>query len=165
MKKKFPFLDHFFKKASFLRFMMNLWPVLRGAGIWIDYIKDDYTEMQVSLKLTFFNSNMFGVHFGGSLYAMVDPFVALLASPRLGSKYYCWDYSGKIRYVKPGLGKVSAHVVVSNEALDEIRKEAENGDKVLKKFSIAIKDEKDEIVALVDKVIYVRLKERFREEN
>ena len=73
---------------------------------------------------------------------------------------------GKIHTVaKPGLGKVSAHVVVSNEALDEIRKEAENGDKVLKKFSIAIKDEKDEIVALVDKVIYVRLKERFREEK
>ena len=56
MKKKFPFIDQFLKKASFLRFMMNLWPVFRGAGIWIDEIKDDYSEIKVALKLSFFNS-------------------------------------------------------------------------------------------------------------
>ena len=65
MKKKFPFLDQFFKKASFLRFMMNLWPVFRGSGIWIDYIKADYSEMQVSMKLNFFN-NFFKISFDKS---------------------------------------------------------------------------------------------------
>ena len=100
------------KKVSLHRsvFKESLFPAIHdesmasisGAGIWIDEIKDDYSEIKVALKLSFFNSNIFGVHFGGSLYAMVDPFVVTLMAPRLGNKYYCWDYSGKIRYVKPG---------------------------------------------------------------
>lgn len=162
MKKKFPFIDQFLKKASFLRFMMNLWPVFRGAGIWIDEIKDDYSEIKVALKLSFFNSNIFGVHFGGSLYAMVDPFVVTLMAPRLGNKYYCWDYSGKIRYVKPGTGRVSAHIKVSDQLVKDIKAKATNGEKVLENFEIFIKDEQDQIVAIVTKTIYVRLKERFR---
>ncbi len=162
MKKKFPLIDQFVKKASVLRFMMNLWPVFRGSGIWIDYIKDDYSEMQVSLGLSFFNSNIFGVHFGGSLYSMVDPFIVTLLTPRLGNKYYCWDYSGKIRYVKPGTGKVSAHIKIPEATVQTIIEKANTGEKVLHKCEILIKDQNNHIVAIVTKTVYVRLKERFR---
>ena len=62
--------------------------------------------------------------FGGSLYAMVDPFVVTLMAPRLGNKYYCWDYSGKIRYVKPGTGRVSAHIKVSDQLVQDIKAKA-----------------------------------------
>ena len=162
MKKKFPLKDTFLKKPSVIRFMMNLWPVFRGAGIRIDYIKDDYREMQVSLKLSFFNSNIYGVHFGGSLYAMVDPFVVLLMAPRLGSKYYCWDYTGNIRYVRPGLGKVQARVEVSDEIIEKVIAEAASGDKVLHTQEIKLFDEHKNLVAIVSKTVYVRLKERYR---
>ena len=162
MKKKFPFLDKAFKRAGFIKFMMNLWPVFRGAGIWINYIKPDFSEMKVSIKLGFLNSNMFGVHFGGSLYAMVDPFVVILVSSRIGSDYYCWDYSGRIRYLKPGVGKISSLLAIDDKVIKRIKEEAKSGDKVLKEFTLEIKNEKDEIVALVDKTIYIRLKERFR---
>ena len=93
------------------------------------------------------------------------PWSILLLLPlwlRASNKYYCWDYSGKIRYVKPGTGRVSAHIKVSDQLVQDIKAKATNGEKVLENFEIFIKDEQDQIVAIVTKTIYVRLKERFR---
>ena len=37
----------------------------------------DFRTARVRLKLRWYNRNFFGVHFGGSLFAMTDPFFAL----------------------------------------------------------------------------------------
>ncbi len=42
-----------------------------------------------------------GTHFGGSLYAMTDPFFALMLQANLGGEYLVWDKAGSIDYIAP----------------------------------------------------------------
>ena len=61
-----------------LRLAMNLWPPYLGAGIRVRRIAEDFREIVVEMPLRLRNRNYFGSHFGGSLYAMTDPFFALM---------------------------------------------------------------------------------------
>jgi len=61
-------------KASTLRRIMNIWPPYLGAGIRVKEISPDFRKVVVELRQKWFNKNYVGTHFGGSLYAMIDPF-------------------------------------------------------------------------------------------
>ena len=87
--------------ANNLRRGMNLWPPLLFAGVRILHIAPDFKRVTVQMKLRWFNRNYVGTHFGGSLYAMTDPFYMLMLMKNLGRRYYVWDYSADIRFLKP----------------------------------------------------------------
>jgi hypothetical protein len=123
---------------------------------------DDFREAVVELKLGRLNRNAVGTHFGGSLYAMTDPFFAIMLMHNLGSDYLVWDKSASIEYVAPGRGTVSAHFRLSGERIDEIKAQAAGGEKVLPQFAVDVKDEAGGMVARVYKTLYVRLKPRHR---
>ena len=141
---------------------MNWWPPFLGAGIRVRHIADDWREVIVELKLGRLNRNYVGTHFGGSLYAMADPFFMLMLFHNLSREYLLWDKAGSIEYVAPGRGTVSAHFKLSQERIDEIKAQAAAGEKVLPEFKVEIRDADGEIVALVHKTLYVRLKARHR---
>ena len=61
-------------KASKLRRLMNWWPPFVGAGIKVETVSEDFRHIQVRLKASWFNRNYVGTHFGGSLFAMTDPY-------------------------------------------------------------------------------------------
>jgi hypothetical protein len=52
---------------------LNFYPPFLGAGIRVRRGADGRT-FDVRMKLSAFNRNFVGTHFGGSLYAMCDPF-------------------------------------------------------------------------------------------
>ena len=81
------------------------------------------TRMEVELRYTWFNKNLFGTHFGGSLYAMCDPFFVFILLFNLGKEYIVWDKSASIDFVKPGKGTMRAVFEISPERIDEIREE------------------------------------------
>jgi acyl-coenzyme A thioesterase PaaI-like protein len=141
---------------------MKWWPPFLGAGIRVKSFSEDFRDAVVEMKLGRLNRNYFGTHFGGSLYAMTDPFFAIMLYRNLGNDYLIWDKSGSIEYVAPGRGTVTAHFHLSEKRIEEIRAEAAAGEKVLPAFHVYIKDESDKIVARVDKILYVRLKPRKR---
>ena len=60
--------------AWLMRIIGNLYFPYLGAGIRCTRVMDDYTELDVRMKLTWYNRNYVGTQFGGSLYAMTDPF-------------------------------------------------------------------------------------------
>ena len=60
--------------------VFNLWPPFWGAGIRVSRIAPDWKQVEVRLRLGLANRNYVGVHFGGSLYAMTDPFYMLMTS-------------------------------------------------------------------------------------
>src|SRR6218665_3322789 len=64
--------------ASALRWRLNLYPPFLGAGVRVQRISEDFLEVDVAMRLRWFNRNYVGVHFGGSLYAMTDPFFMLM---------------------------------------------------------------------------------------
>lgn len=145
-----------------LRWGMNLWPPYLGAGIRVRSIAADWSEASVELRLGWLNRNYVGTHFGGSLFAMTDPFFALLLMHRLGGRYLVWDQAGRIEFVAPGRGTVSALFELPEERVAQIRAQAEGGDKVLPQFGVEIRDRAGALVASVHKTLYVRLKPRHR---
>ena len=110
------------------------------------------------MKLRWYNRNYVGVHFGGSLFAMTDPWFMLMLMHNLGREYYVWDKRGAIDYIAPGRGTVTAHFQIDDDVLDEIREKTASGEKYLPEFHIEIRDEQQQVVARVHRVLYVRKK-------
>jgi acyl-coenzyme A thioesterase PaaI-like protein len=137
---------------------MNLWPPFIGAGIRVEHIGKDYKTATVKLKLGFANRNIVGVHFGGSLFAMTDPFFMILVQHQLGKDYVVWDRSAKIDFLKPGKGIVRAKFEITDTQIEEILRAASQGEKVLRDFSVDINDASGDVVARVVKTLYIRKK-------
>lgn len=145
-------------KASVLKRGMNLWPPFWGAGIHVDEIGEDYRSAKVTLKYRILNRNIVGVHFGGSLFAMTDPFFMLMFSQNLGKDYIVWDRAANIEFLKPGKSNVTARFQITQAQIDAIREEASSGEKIFKEYSVDITDTNGETIARVTKTLYIRKK-------
>ncbi len=133
---------------------IHWWPPLLGAGIKVTRMDDDYRAIDVEMRLTRLNRNIMGAHFGGSLYAMTDPFYMLMLMENLGREYIVWDKAAAIRYKRPGIGTVRAEFRLPQEKITEIIAELEASDRYEPVFLIEVKDPAGKVVAEVDKTIY-----------
>ncbi|WP_119718651.1 DUF4442 domain-containing protein [Cognatilysobacter tabacisoli] len=145
-------------KARTLRHGLNLWPPFLFTGVHVTAIADDYRHARVELRMRPWNRNYVRTHFGGSLFAMTDPFWMLLTLQALGRDYIVWDKAGSIDFVKPGRGTVHARFDLDDATLDAIRAATDGGEKHLRWFDTAVVDEDGEVVAHVRKQLYVRRK-------
>ena len=136
--------------------LVNLYPPFLGAGIRSHQV--DAHTIRVEMKLTFLNRNIVGTHFGGSLYAMCDPWFMLILMRLLGTDYIVWDKTASIQFMRPGRGTVTATFHISQERADEIRQAADSGEKIEPTFTVNVLDEQGEVVAHVEKLLYVRKK-------
>lgn len=136
--------------------LVNFYPPMLGAGIRSRTI-DDRT-IEVEMKLTPFNRNVMGVHFGGSLYAMCDPWFMLILMRALGDNYIVWDKAASIQFKKPGRGRVKARFQISPEQVEQIRADADAQGKIEPVFHVDVVDDSGEIIASVEKLLYVRRK-------
>ncbi len=146
------------KSKRWLRLAINLYPPFLGAGIRVKRLDPGWRAVDVEMKLRFWNRNYVGTHYGGSLYSMVDPFFMLMLIENLGPDYVVWDKAATIRFKKPGRGKVSAAFRLSDEQLDQIRQDAALQSKLEPTFTVEVRDESGEVVAEVEKVVYIRLR-------
>ena len=135
---------------------INLYPPFLGAGIRSHFV-DEYT-IRVEMKLTPLNRNLVDVHFGGSLYAMCDPWFMIILMNQLGEEYIVWDKAANIQFIKPGRGKVFATFHVPPEKVDEIRQTVRGGQKIEPTFLVDVVDEQGQVIAHVDKLLYIRRK-------
>jgi len=139
-----------------MRLGLNLWPPLAGAGIRVRSIAPDFRQFVVEMPLRRYNRNVFGSHFGGSLFAMTDPFFVLMLCRNLGPDYVVWDRSASIDYIAAGRSRVRAVLQVRDEDVRSILKMTEGGSKHLHLFHVDVVDEEDLLVARVEKLVYVR---------
>lgn len=144
-----------FRQRLMERFI-NLYPPLLGAGIRSRTL--DERTIEVEMKLTASNRNIVGVHFGGSLYAMCDPWFMLILMRQLGADYIVWDKAASIQFKKPGKGTVRARFHISPERVKEIRKDADAQTKSEPTFVVDVVDTEGQVVARVEKLLYVRRK-------
>jgi acyl-coenzyme A thioesterase PaaI-like protein len=140
------------------RWWINLYPPFLGAGIRITRLQPDWKAIDVEMKLTFWNRNYVGTHFGGSLYAMTDPFYMLMLIENLGPGYIVWDKSATIRFRKPGKGKMVAAFRLTDQEIDTLRDDVESKGKIEPTFTVEVKDETGAVIAEVDKVLHVHKK-------
>ena len=121
--------------------LINFWPPFLGAGIHVDYIAKDFSEINVSLKLRWWNKNYVGTQYGGSLYSMTDPFYMLMLMQLLGRDYIVWDKGGTIRFKRPGKSKVYAQFQLSKSEVLTFKEKLQTEEKIEPVKSVQIKDE------------------------
>src|ERR1700727_2843057 len=137
---------------------LRWWPPMLGAGVRVTRIDKDLRAGDAEMRLTRWNRNYMGVHFGGSLFSRTDPFYMLMLATNLGREYVVWDKAASIRYKKPGLGRVRAEFRLSEERLAEIRKVLEVEGRTDARFVVEIKDEGGGVVAGGERGVFLRKK-------
>ena len=152
------FLRNIALSANTIRQGMNLWPPFVGAGIHVESIAEDFRAARVRLKLRWYNRNFFGVHFGGSLFAMTDPFFAILVMHNLSRDYLVWDKSSGIHFKAPGRGTVWADFSITQAQIDDILARTAGGEKYEPCFTVDVVDRGGSVVATIDKKLYIRRK-------
>lgn len=145
------------EKKTLLRWI-NFWPPFLGSGIKVTSISPDFASIDVEMKLRFWNKNYVGTHFGGSLYAMTDPFFMLILIEKLGKDYIVWDKAASIRFIKPGKGTVYARFHISEDKILDLKKQVDLNGKIEPIFNVDILDEEKNCVANVEKKLYIKKK-------
>ena len=152
------FLARFTVGAGTMRRLFNLWPPFRGMGIRVRELDPDFRHATVELRMRLLNRNYVGTHFGGSLFAMADPWFMILMMKRLGDGYVVWDKAGAVRFLRPARGTVTARFELPEESVEEARARTADGQKFEPRFTAALVDEQGVTVAEVEKTLHIRRK-------
>lgn len=141
-----------------MKLLGNIWLPFLGAGIKIIEVSKDYRYIKVCLKKRWYNSNYVGTQFGGSIYAMTDPFYMLMLINNLGSQYIVWDKGARVDFKKPGRSHLYAEFRIDEVLLREVRDKVSKNGKYVFELPVLIYDEQGQNVASVDKILYVKAK-------
>lgn len=136
----------------------SIWPPFLGTGIQVKRISADFKEIDVRLKLRFWNANYVGTQFGGSMFSMTDPFYMVMLYETLGPGYIVWDKSATIHYRKPGKSDVWAYFRLTDAQINEYKSQADQNGKCEPELRVEIKDPDGNLIAEVIKVLYIRKK-------
>lgn len=139
----------------------NIWlyPPFLFSGIRVKCLSKDPLSYRTTLHKRWWNQNAVGTHFGGSLFAMTDPFHMLILMDSLGSDYIVWDQASTIEYLKAGKKSVSASFAIPEDQVQAIREQADK-ETTYPEFVIELKDTEGLLLARVTKTLYVRKKRR-----
>lgn len=137
---------------------INFYAPYLGAGIRIRNVDEAYRRFEVEMPLTPWNKNIKGVHFGGSLYSMCDPFYMWILMENLGAEYIVWDKAATIKFLKPGNGTVHAIFEVEDKRIQSIREDLKVKIKDDYIFETYIYNDENIKIAKVTKTVYVRKK-------
>ena len=141
-----------------MRLRLNLYVPFLGAGIRIKRLAPGWREVDVEMKLRWWNANYVGTHYGGSLYSMTDPFFMVMLIEILGKDYIVWDKSATIRFKKPGRGTVFAKFRLTDQQIDEIKQALTIEKKIERVFAVEVKDKSGTVIAEVEKLLHIRIK-------
>ena len=147
-------------KAQLFMLRSRVYAPFVGAGIRVTKVTPDFREMEVKMKLSWYNKNYVGTHYGGSIYSMTDPFYMVMLIQILGRDYVVWDKTARIEFLKPGKTELCAKFCISDQVLEDILSKTKDGNRYVAQFGIDVIDTSEEIVAKVDKTIYIRRKQK-----
>ncbi len=150
------FLSKKMPSARLLRWVFNLWPTFRFAGVRVRAIATDFTSATVELRLGLLNRNYVGTAFGGTLYAMTDPFYMLLMLRQLGPGYVVWDRAGAVRYLAPGKGVITANFELPAAEVARVRGLLGDSGKLDQTYTVDLTDAANQLIAQVEKTLYIR---------
>ncbi|WP_425639442.1 PaaI family thioesterase [Algoriphagus yeomjeoni] len=139
--------------------LINWYPPYLFSGIKVVDYADDFSSFKTKLKITWYNRNLMGTAFGGSLYSMCDPFFMFIIITQLSDEYIVWDKTASIEFVKPGKGTVYAEFKLSPEQISDIKEAVDRDGKGVFEFPCEVKDGNGNIIAKLQKGVYVRRKD------
>jgi len=143
---------------NYLLHFWNFWPPFLFSGIKVIKKTKNLRHIISKLKLRFWSANFVGTQYGGSMFSMTDGFYMVMLIKNLGPDYVVWDKAATIRYLKLGKTDLTAEFMISEEDLVHIRKTIGEHGKMHWLKKVEIKDLHGDIVAEVDKTIYIKKK-------
>lgn len=145
-------------RQKLIEWLVNWYPPFWGAGIRFLRGSDDWSSVEVELRLHWWNRNYVGVHYGGSLYSLCDPWFMLMLMKQLGPEFIVWDKAASIKFKRPGTGRVRAHFQIAPEITESIRSQALQNGTHEHTFLVQVQDDHGHTIAVVEKLLYVRWK-------
>ena len=146
------------KYAILLRILLNTWPPFRRQGIGVTNINKSLTRIDIQLKPKWSNRSAFAV-FGGSVYSMTDPFYALIFLAHIGHSHIVWDKSALITFISPAKNTINVTYEITPAQIQDVVERCKDGAPVLETFNVDLIDTSGELVAQVEKVVYIRKKQ------
>ncbi|UIR54516.1 DUF4442 domain-containing protein [Sphingobacterium sp. SRCM116780] len=143
-----------------LKWLLRFYPPFLFQRIWVQKIHPDFQKADVKIIKSLLNRNTNNSIFGGTIFAAVDPFYAILIDQRLQShgftKTVAWLKSASIEYKKPGLSSLKFSIKITDEDFQECMNTLKDRGRLIKTFSIEIVNEFNEICAIAKNEIYIR---------
>ena len=87
---------------------------------------------------------------------MTDPFYVFILMMNLGRGYIVWDKASSIDFVKPGKGTMYCRFELTKKEVDKIKAIADAEGKSLPILHVEIRNGADELIARVEKKVYIR---------
>ncbi|WP_254273490.1 DUF4442 domain-containing protein [Haloarcula marina] len=137
------------------RVVFNWYPAYLGTGGRVTHIEDDWSEIRVTLPLSWRTRNVVGTIFGGSLYSAVDPFYMMMLLRRLDDSYVVWDKAASIQFRKPGTETLYATFEISDAEVAAVESALEDSDSVDREYAVDLVDESGTTYATVEKTVHV----------
>ena len=122
----------------------------------------DERYARVDLRNRPWARNINSSQFGASMFAMTDPIFPLLLMGALGKEYIVWDKQADIDYLKPGIGRLVAEFILTDDTVADIIKHTAAGEKYFPQFLVHTKDQNDNSVCEVNRTVYIRKKPKYR---
>jgi acyl-coenzyme A thioesterase PaaI-like protein len=141
------------------RWLINLWPCYLGTGARLTYLAADWREVRVKVPLSWRTKNAYGTHFGGSLYAAVDPLYVLMFRKVLGPEIQVWDKAATIRFRKPGRSALFGTLAVASDEVEAIQRALADAPKLDRTYTVELRDAAGEVHAVIEKVVHFRRRE------
>ncbi len=76
----------------------------------------------------------------------------------MGKDYVVWDIAASIDFIKPGTGKLTATMIITDDMLADIKQATANGVKFLPEYPVEIINQAGDLVAKAVKTLYIRKK-------
>lgn len=143
-------------KTRLMRWGFNWFPAYRRTGARITYIARDFHEVRIILPLNWKTRNYVGTIFGGSMYAAIDPIYMVMLIKLLGPGYVVWDKAARVRFRKPGRSTLHAQMHITDEELENIRREVADSGRIDRTFEVNLRDANDVVHASFEKVLHIR---------
>ena len=139
------------KNIRFLKW----YPPYLGSGIKLASYNEEFTRLEVVMKMHWWNRNLVGTHFGGSLYSMCDPFHMFILMENLGKDYIVWDKSAVIKFLRPIKQTVYSRFLISDEQIKEIKEKIKADKEYEVELFAEFQDKEGKAYAFVSKNIYI----------
>ena len=145
------------------RTLMNWYPMYFGTGGKILFWSGDSREVHLRLRRNIWTYNYVGTIFGGSMFAASDPFYMLMLLQVFGSRYVVWDKSASIRFRKPGRTTLYMRYELTDELIDDIRRDVADNGKTERTFALQWVDKEGVVHAETDRLCYIADKQVYEQ--
>ncbi len=147
------------------RTLMNWYPMYFGTGGKILFWSGDSREVQLRLRRNIWTYNYVGTIFGGSMFAASDPFYMLMLLQIFGSQYVVWDKSASIRFRKPGRTTLYMRYELTDDQIDDIRRDVTANGQTERTFSLQWVDKDGAVHAEIERLCYIADKEFYQQKK